>query len=105
MNDRTIAVHEILRYTKPNAVDRLTHPHRNYWGVQRDPADQEAANVLQEAGINAPKLVSSPDGMRMPVLSLRSTPMKSGTVETPWDDRYRMAEGEIRYHGDHKVTS
>ena len=105
MNDRTITVHEILRYTKPNAVDRLTHPHRNYWGVQRDPADQEAANVLQEAGINAPKLVSSADGMRMPVLSLRSTPMKSGTVETPWDDRYRMAEGEIRYHGDHKMTS
>ena len=60
MNDRTITVHEILRYTRPNAVDRLTHPHRNYWGVQRDPVDQEAANLLQEAGINAPKLLSSP---------------------------------------------
>lgn len=105
MNDRTIAVHEILRYTKPNAIDRLTHPHRNYWGVQRDPADPEAANILQEAGINAPAPVSAPEGKRVPVLSLRSTPMKSGTVDTPWDDKYRMAAGEILYHGDHKVTS
>ena len=37
--NRTIAVHEILRYTKPQAIDRLSHPYRNYWGIQRDPAD------------------------------------------------------------------
>lgn len=105
MNDRTIAVHEILRYTKPKAVDRLTHPYRNYWGIQRDPADPSAPNVLQEAGINAPAPLQATEGWRLPLLSLRSTPMKAGTIETPWDDDYRLGVGEIRYHGDHKVTS
>lgn len=103
--NRSIAVHEILRYPKPNAVDRLTHTYRNYWVVQRDPADPEGANLLQEAGINAPRLVSAPEGQRLPLLSLRSTPVKSGTVETPWHDDYRMDAGKILYYGDHKVTS
>jgi len=71
MNDRTITIHEILRYTKPNAVDRLTHPHRNYWAIQRDPADPQAPNVLQEAGINAPAPVRTSEGNRLPVMSLR----------------------------------
>ena len=74
----------------------------HYAGLNSDP---EAANVLQEAGINAPRLVSAPEGQRLPLLSLRSTPIKSGTVETPWHDDYRMDAGKIRYYGDHKVTS
>ncbi len=102
---RTIAVHQILRYTKPTAIDRLSHPYRNYWGIQRDPADPEAPDIQQEAGINAPQAVQAPEGPRMPVLSLRSTPSKSGSAVTPWHDQYRMNQGTIRYYGDHKVTS
>lgn len=103
--NRSITVHEVLRYTKLNAVDRLVHPYRNYWTVQRNPADPGARSLQLEAGINAPGGVTTPDGDRLPVLLLRSSPSKVGTMVTPWEDQYRLDEGRITYHGDHKVTS
>lgn len=103
--NRSITVHEVLRYTKLNAVDRLVHPYRNYWTVQRNPADPGARSLQLEAGINAPGSVTTPDGDRLPVLLLRSSPSKVGTMTTPWEDQYRLDEGRITYHGDHKVMS
>ena len=103
--NRSIAVNEILRYTKPRGIDRLTHSFRNYWSIQRDPSDPDAPNILQEAGINAPASIPGLEGPRVPVLSVRSTPAKAGSQWTPWTDEYRMAEGRIIYHGDHRVTT
>lgn len=103
--NRSIAVHEVLRYTKPRGIDRLAHPYRNYWAIQRDPSDPRAPNILQEAGINAPASIAGPEGPRIPVMSVRSSPAKAGSEWTPWTDEYRMAEGRIIYHGDHRATT
>lgn len=99
MTDRFLTAGETFRYTKPSKPDRLTHAHRLFWDLQKD---RTGPRIMAEAGVNAPKRISGPEGVRLPVLTLRSTPHKAGTAETPWHDEFRLDEGRVTYHGDHR---
>lgn len=99
--DRTMAVGEVFRYTKPNGKDLLAHPHRNFWALQSG----QSPRVMLESGINATKDVIGPDGSRMPLLALRSSPGKAGSHWTPWHDEFDLVGGKIRYFGDHRVDT
>lgn len=103
--NRTMGVGEVLRYTKGDAVDRLVHPHRSYHQLQRDPTSMDRPTLQLERGINAPSPVRAPDGPRLAVVALRSTPAKAGTSTTPWTDDVDPEHGHALYHGDHKPDS
>lgn len=98
-HDRSMTIGEVMRYTKPNAQDTMTHPYRNFWDLQ----SRDLALVQLERGINSPKAVPAPDGTRMPVLALRSSPDKAGSDLTPWHDEFDLDRGVVRYFGEHRV--
>lgn len=98
-HDRSMTIGEVLRYTKPNAQDTLTHTYRNFWRLQ----SRGLPLVQLERGINSPADVTGPDSTRMPVLALRSSPDKAGSVLTPWHDVFDLTRGTVRYFGEHRV--
>lgn len=98
-HDRSMTIGEVLRYTKPSAQDTLTHSYRNFWELQ----SRGLPLVQLERGINSPEKVPAPDGARMPVLALRSSPDKAGSVLTPWHDEFDLDRGMVRYFGEHRV--
>lgn len=56
-------------------------------------------------GIDHPAAVSAPDGKRRPVILLRSNPFQAGSTKTPWHDVIDLAEGTVRYYGDHRANT
>jgi hypothetical protein len=56
-----------------------------------------------DAGINPLAPVSTPDGPRRPAILISSSPHKSGSVVTPWQDIFAPDEGYLRYFGDAKT--
>jgi hypothetical protein len=68
-------------------------------------ASVDGVRTQLESGINAVREVDAIDGIRRPVIALRSSPWKAGTETTPWHDAFDLERGRIRYFGDHKVTS
>lgn len=56
-----------------------------------------------DAGINPLASVSAPDGPRRPAILISSSPHKSGSVVTPWQDIFAPDEGYVRYFGDAKT--
>jgi hypothetical protein len=60
---------------------------------------------MLEAGINPAAMITTTDGSRRPVISLRSSPWKAGHATNPWHDEFDVDHGHIRYYGDHKPTT
>ena len=54
------------------------------------------------SGINLMRKVSTPSGQRRPAILIRSSPYLYGTKSTPWQDRYDLDKGRVRYFGDAK---
>ncbi|MEU5234659.1 hypothetical protein AB0G82_36245 [Streptomyces anulatus] len=51
-------------------------------------------------GVNPIAKAKAVDGHRRPVVLIRSSPWKTGTVETPWHDVLDLDNGHVRYYGD-----
>ncbi len=47
--------------------------------------------------------IKAPDGLRRPAILISSSPHKSGSVVTPWQDFFAPDEGYVRYFGDAKT--
>ena len=59
--------------------------------------------IILEKGINTPRKVMDPDGVRRrPAVIISSSPHKAGAKETPWQDFFDTDNGHIRYYGDNK---
>ncbi|GGS31320.1 hypothetical protein GCM10010285_07280 [Streptomyces pseudogriseolus] len=98
-----IRIGQVYRYAKgkdPRPVELGGYP--NFHHVTHSPGLNRA---LLEAGINRMAQVGSPDGMRRPVILIRSSPWKAGTEQTPWHDVFDMDNGHVRYFGDHKAST
>jgi Restriction endonuclease AspBHI N-terminal/Restriction endonuclease len=65
----------------------------------------DGTRVSLASGINLTREISAADGVRRPVLALRSSPWKAGHESNPWHDTYDLDHGYVRYFGDHKVGS
>jgi hypothetical protein len=55
-----------------------------------------------DRGINPTAVVDALDGPRRPVIVISSSPHKSGSVTTPWEDLIAPDQGYVRYLGDAK---
>ncbi|MFD9595579.1 restriction endonuclease [Kitasatospora sp. NPDC059973] len=91
---------DVLRYTAskdtaPATVDGFD----NFYFVTDSPGRKRA---LLEAGINAMAKVKVGHGARRPAVTIRSSPWKAGTEQTPWHDVFDIDNGHVRYFGDHK---
>lgn len=101
---RLVGVGDQLRYARErDAAEALHGDFLNYWHLQAAPF--EAPRLLLEAGINGSAAIRTPDGPRVPVMSLRSSPWKAGNEMTPWHDEFDLDHGHVRYFGDHKVST
>ncbi|MFE1103808.1 protein NO VEIN domain-containing protein [Nocardiopsis alba] len=92
---------QVFRYPKnkkPHPPELDGYPNFHY--VTRTTGHK---GVQLERGINVPTAIAAIDGSRRPLILLRSSPWKSGTVETPWFDDFEREDGGVRYYGDHKV--
>jgi hypothetical protein len=91
---------EVFRYSskkdrKPKEVDGLP----NFFFY----TDLPGANlVLLESGINPVGKVK--ERRRTPAILINSSPHKIGSSDTPWQDFFNPAKGQIRYCGDNKST-
>ncbi|MCU7730921.1 restriction endonuclease [Actinoplanes sp. KI2] len=59
--------------------------------------------LTMERGITTPAGVKGPDGLRRPVILIRSSPWKAGHETNPWHDEFDVDHGHVRYFGDHKA--
>lgn len=91
-----------FRYSRPYSAE---HPEidglPNYFHVTSTPG---ATLPLLEAGINPIGQVGAGDGKRIPAILIRSSPHKSGSAVTPWQDYFHPDAGYIHYFGDNKVA-
>jgi hypothetical protein len=99
---RWISVGEILRYaqgadTKVLELDGYPNYHH-----LTSPHGSGFAKLMLESGINRAKEVPGRDGVRRPVIAIRSSPWKAGHESNPWHDEFDMDHGHVRYFGDHK---
>jgi Restriction endonuclease AspBHI N-terminal/Restriction endonuclease len=71
-------------------------------------------NITYKAGVNKPLLekgisnvavIKAPEGDRTPVILISSSPHKTGTQDTPWQDFFDPDNGHIRYYGDNKTAN
>lgn len=91
---------EIFRYGRPyGPMPPIRDGLRNFFAVTDSPS---LRMITLEAGINCPASTKSRDGARLPLIAIRSSPHKSGTEATPWEDVFRPDFGHIRYFGDNK---
>src|SRR4051794_20327278 len=56
-----------------------------------------------DAGINPLLVGAAPEGPHRPAILISSSPHKSGSVVTPWEDAFAPDEGYVRYFGDAKT--
>jgi len=59
--------------------------------------------ALLDSGINPIAEIKAVDGKRRPAILIRSSPHKSGSEDTPWQDIFDVDNGHIRYYGDNKI--
>ena len=55
-----------------------------------------------ERGISPIRRVAAVDGERTPAILIRSSPHKTGSETTPWQDQFDPDVGYVRYYGDAK---
>ena len=58
--------------------------------------------VMMESGINPIGKCKHEGVSRTPAILTSSSPHKTGSLDTPWQDFYNVAKGHIRYFGDNK---
>ncbi|MGZ4531334.1 MAG: restriction endonuclease [Mycobacteriaceae bacterium] len=96
-------VTDVYRYAKgSSATDAVLDGHPNYHHATSRPGTPK---LLLESGINVSAPVLGPDGLRRPVISLRSSPWKAGHESNPWHDEFDLDHGHVRYYGDHKPST
>lgn len=82
-------------YNKSLFVDGL----KNFFYI----TNKEGCKVVKlDSGINPIGAVKAPEGLRIPVISIRSSPHRAGSEEAPWEDFFDEDSGFIRYFGDNK---
>ena len=60
---------------------------------------------LLEKGINPVGAVTSAEGTRIPAMLVSSSPHKTGSESTPWQDTFDVDNGFVRYFGDNKSST
>lgn len=103
--ERRVGVMDIVRYARGgHGLEAEVDGYLNFHYLTKAPirADKQ---LLLEAGINKPAPLNACDGVRRPVMLLRSSPWKSGHESNPWEDVYDLDHGHVRYFGDHKVST
>ncbi|MEU1360359.1 hypothetical protein ABZ356_11000 [Micromonospora zamorensis] len=105
MRPRIIRTHDILRYARDaSPLKETLDGYLNYYFVMPSP-DRSLPHIMLERGINAPATLDGPDGVRRPVVALRSSPWKAGHATNPWHDKFDLDHGHVRYYGDHKPNN
>jgi hypothetical protein len=100
-----IRVEDIFRYPKPaRALEHDVDRYPNFYNRTKSSRSEEKLLQL-ESGINLVAHVKSGISIRRPLLLIRSSPWKAGTETTPWRDEFDLDHGNVRYFGDHKVTT
>ena len=93
----------VYRYARGPNLDRpIIDGYPNYHFLT---ASVDGVKALLESGINPVREVKAADGIRRPVIGIRSSPWKAGTETTPWHDVFDLDHGHVRYFGDHKVST
>src|SRR5215471_11313466 len=91
---------QIFRYAADRAATKeIVVGYPNFFFYTASPG---CNRVMLERGINTVGRVIGPDGPRIPVIVLSSSPHKIGSEQTPWQDFFNPDEGYIRYFGDAK---
>jgi hypothetical protein len=91
---------QVYRYSRPYCEEPMVIDElENFFYAT---STKNSKKVLLESGVNTPAKVSGPDGIRSPVILLRSSPHKIGSDDTPWQDHFEPDNGHIRYYGDSK---
>lgn len=92
---------EVLRYSRPYSPEpAVINGLPNYFRLTY------SANCklpLLESGINPIQEIVSPEGRRRPAVLISSSPHKTGSEVTPWQDFFDSDNGHIRYYGDNKT--
>lgn len=61
------------------------------------------SKIIFQRGIHGVSQVKLPNNsMRRPAIIISSSPHKSGSEHTPWEDTYNSDYGYVRYYGDNK---
>lgn len=96
-------VESVYRYSRGPSLDQpIVDGFPNYHFLT---ASVDGVKALLESGINAVREVKAVDGIRRPVIGIRSSPWKAGTETTPWHDVFDLEGGHVRYFGDHKIST
>ena len=91
---------EIYRYARPYAaIPAIVNDLPNHFAVTKTPGHNLA---LLDSGINPLRQIQAIDSPRRPAILIRSTPHKTGSSDTPWQDSFDVDNGHIRYFGDNK---
>ena len=99
---RWMQVGDVLRYARgadTNIVELDGYLNYHYL---TSPYGAGFAKLMLMSGINMAKEVFGPDGLRRPVIAIRSSPWNAGQESNPWHDEFDMDHGHVRYFGDHK---
>ena len=88
-------VGDIFRYARPyDAKPSEIDGYPNFFH-RTQTADHKMA--LLEAGINPIANIRAVDGSRRPAILISSSPHKTGSHETPWQDYFDPDNGHVRY--------
>lgn len=95
-----LRIREVFSYKRPyKSNPEIIDGFRNHFSV----TNYEGANlILLESGINPIAEVKTSEGKRRPAILIRSSPHKTGSETTPWQDIFDVDNGHIRYYGDNK---
>jgi hypothetical protein len=105
VTERLMGVHDELRYAqRSDQASVMLDGFLNYHYLT-SPIELGFAKLMLESGINGAGYVAGPDGLRRPVIAIRSSPWKAGHESNPWHDEFDLDHGHIRYYGDHKPTT
>src|SRR4051812_7990761 len=91
---------EILRYPKPRRPDEPKVDGLPNFFFETACAGLPMAGL--ERGINPIAATKAEKGVPVPAILIRSSPHRTGSVATPWQDFQDPDNGHIRYFGDHK---
>lgn len=96
-----ISIREVFRYSRPySPKSDVVDGFRNHFAVTKN---DNHSMVLLEKGINQIADIICKDGKRKPAILIRSSPHKTGSETTPWQDVFDVDNGHIRYFGDNKI--
>ena len=77
-----IQVGETVRYARTSSFEALYEGYLNWHHLTRSPRETDPRMIL-ERGINPVAPLSAVDGVRRPVIVIRSSPWKAGSEDTP----------------------